>query len=133
MNYLAQLLTWIWLSGPLHRLANAATPNSTSQICSGAGIDCSGGVNGNGQVVNSSGQVPGNLTGQTVVIINTLLYVAGGVAILIIVLGGIRYVTSTGDATRVKQAKDTILYAIFGLVIAILAFAIVNFVANRIS
>jgi uncharacterized membrane protein len=64
--------------------------------------------------------------------INTLLYVAGSIAVIMILFGAFRYVTSGGDASKVTQAKNTILYAVIGLVIAILAFAIVNFVLTRL-
>ena len=63
---------------------------------------------------------------QTVV--NALLFLLGAVAVIMIIIGGIRYTTSNGDSTRTKAAKDTILYAVVGLVVAILAFAIVNWV-----
>ncbi|MGB3024165.1 MAG: pilin [Candidatus Saccharimonadales bacterium] len=61
-------------------------------------------------------------------IINTLIYVAGIIAVIMIVIGGIRYITSNGDNAGVSGAKNTILYAVIGLVIAIMSFAIVNFV-----
>lgn len=63
-------------------------------------------------------------------IVNIMLYVLGALAVIMIVVGGIRYVTSTGDASRVKAAKDTVMYAVIGLVVAILAYAIVNFVVR---
>ena len=61
-------------------------------------------------------------------IINVILGLLGLVAVFVIILGGVQYTMSTGDATKVKKAKDTILYGIIGLVVALLAFAIVNFV-----
>lgn len=61
-------------------------------------------------------------------IVNVLLYILGAVAVLMIVIGGMRYTLSGGDAGSIKSAKDTILYASVGLVVAILAFAIVDFV-----
>lgn len=66
-------------------------------------------------------------------VINTILIVLGMVAVIMIVIGGIRYTLSNGDASSVKGAKDTILYAVVGLVIAILSFAIVNFVLGQLS
>jgi hypothetical protein len=48
-----------------------------------------------------------------------------------IIFGGIRYVTSTGDASRVKSAKDTVMYSVVGLIVAMLAYTIVNFVITR--
>jgi hypothetical protein len=64
-------------------------------------------------------------------VINTMLYILGIIAVIMIVVSGIRYVTSTGDASRVKAAKDTLTYSVVGLVVAILAFTIVNFVISR--
>jgi len=61
-------------------------------------------------------------------VINTILLVLGMIAVIMIIAGGIRYTTSNGDSNQTKAAKDTILYSVVGLVIAILAFAIVNFV-----
>ncbi len=66
-------------------------------------------------------------------VINTILVVLGMIAVIMIIIGGIRYTTSNGDPSSIKGAKDTILYAVVGLVIAILSFAIVNFVLGRFS
>ena len=63
---------------------------------------------------------------------NTNLYVVGIIAVIMLIIGGIRYVTSGGDAKKVTDAKNTVLYAIIGLVIAFLAFAIVNFVISAL-
>lgn len=61
-------------------------------------------------------------------IINVALYIIGFVAVVMLILGGFQYTTSSGDASKVTKAKNTILYGIIGLVVAILAYAIVNFV-----
>lgn len=61
-------------------------------------------------------------------VINVILYVVGAIAVLMIVIGGLRYVISGGDSSQTKAAKDTILYAVIGLVVAVMAYAIVNFV-----
>jgi hypothetical protein len=65
---------------------------------------------------------------QTVV--NVMLFLIGAVAVIMLIYGGIRYTVSGGDAKNVTAAKNTILYAIVGIVVAVLAFAIVNFVIN---
>lgn len=65
---------------------------------------------------------------QTVV--NVLLFILGAIAVIVIIIGGIRYTTSNGDPGQTKAAKDTILYAVVGLIVAILAYAIVSFVLN---
>jgi hypothetical protein len=66
-------------------------------------------------------------------IVSTLLVVLGMIAVIMIVIGGIRYTTSNGDSAQIKSAKDTILYAVVGLVVAIMAFAIVNFVLASVK
>ena len=65
-------------------------------------------------------------------ITKTLFYIIGAISVIFLLIGAIRYITSTGDATRIKQAKDTIFYAIAGVVIAIVAQAIIAFVITRV-
>jgi hypothetical protein len=71
------------------------------------------------------------LTNYIQPIVNTLLFVLGALAVVMIIFGGIRYTTSAGDAKAVEGAKNTILYSVIGLVVALLAYAIVNFVLDR--
>lgn len=61
-------------------------------------------------------------------IINVIVGVVGVVAVIVIVIGAILLVTSQGDPGRLARARLTIMYAVIGLVVAILAYAIVNFV-----
>lgn len=65
-------------------------------------------------------------------ITNTILYIVGIIAVIMLIIGGIRYVTSGGDAKKVTDAKNTVLYAIIGLIISVLAYAIVNFVMSTL-
>jgi hypothetical protein len=65
-------------------------------------------------------------------IIGGVFIFAGAWATLFIVIGAIRYAASAGDQGLITRAKDTILYAIIGLVVSILAFTIVQFVLGRI-
>lgn len=66
-------------------------------------------------------------------VVNVLLFLLGAIAVIMIIIGGIRYATSNGDAGAIKGAKDTILYAVIGLIVAILAYAIVNFVVGAFA
>jgi uncharacterized membrane protein len=61
------------------------------------------------------------------VVVNALLFILGAISVLVIIIGGFRYVTSMGDAKNIESAKNTILYAVIGLIVAFLAYAIVNF------
>lgn len=72
------------------------------------------------------------LSASIIAIINAVIGILGLVCVIIIIIGGVNYMTSSGDAGRVKKAKDTILYGIIGLIICVLAFAIVNFVISNI-
>lgn len=63
---------------------------------------------------------------------NTILLVVGLISVIMLVYGGLRYILSGGDSKKVTDAKNTILYAIIGLIISLLAFAIVNFVLNSV-
>ena len=66
-------------------------------------------------------------------IANVLIFLVGAIAVLFLIIGGLRYVVSGGDAKNVEAAKNTILYAIIGIVVAILAFAAVKFVINSLA
>lgn len=63
-------------------------------------------------------------------IVNVLLFVIGAISVIMLIWGGIRYTTSGGNSSSVTAAKNTIMYAIIGLVVAFLAFAIVNWVIS---
>lgn len=65
-------------------------------------------------------------------IINVVISVLGIVAVLMIILGGVTYTTSQGDASKIAKARNTIIYGVIGLVISLLAFAIVNFVLDNV-
>lgn len=66
-------------------------------------------------------------------VINMILMLLGMAAVIMIIIGGVRYVTSNGDPQQTKSAKDTIMYAVIGLVVAIMAYAIVGFVIARLK
>lgn len=64
-------------------------------------------------------------------ITNTMLFVIGVVAVIMLIVGGFRYIFSGGSSQNTQAAKDTILYAVIGIVVALLAYAIVNFVLGQ--
>lgn len=85
---------------------------------------------------NPGGNVPTTLFGTDSIfttIVNVLLFVIGAISVIMLIIGGIRYTVSAGDSGNVTAAKNTIMYAIIGLVIAFLAFAIVNWVLGSIT
>lgn len=90
------------------------------------GINCADPNDGNGQDLFGSGSI-------FTTIVNTMLFIIGAISVIMLIYGGIRYTTSGGNATSVTAAKNTIMYAIIGLVIAFLAFAVVNWVLGSLS
>lgn len=79
-------------------------------------------------------QVPENITEEDGLIkrvVNILLFIIGAIAVIMLIIGGIRYTISGGDQSQVTSAKNTILYAIVGIIVAIFAYAIVNFVLDE--
>lgn len=108
----------------------AASPKE--ELCTGAGGTWTPAAgNAPGKCVTDNGRAGGTLDGFIKDIINVLLFVIGAVAVIMIVIGGLRYVMSNGDSSAITGAKNTILYAVIGLVVALLAYAIVNFVIGQ--
>lgn len=102
-----------------------ATPVSHYFATSGAASQAQAGVNAVGGTTGVA--LPTALT----TIVNTLLFIVGLIAVLVIIVGGIQYILAAGDTSKITKAKDTILYAVVGLVVALLAFSIVNFVVTK--
>ncbi|MCL2371265.1 pilin [Candidatus Saccharibacteria bacterium] len=73
---------------------------------------------------------PGDVAG---LIMNVLVWLVAALAVAFIVIGGIKYVTSGGDEKKVASAKNTILYAVIGLVVALLANVIIRIVLGAIG
>lgn len=93
------------------------------------------GVAGGASSAQGTGQ-PSDLFGNGGIfqkITNIALYLIGAISVLMLIYGGIRYTISGGDSKNVTAAKNTILYAIVGIIVAILAFAIVNFVITSLT
>lgn len=96
--------------------------SAKEQLCKGA--------TGNTSCTKSGEE--NDLTAVITNVVNILLFIIGAASVIMIVIGGLRYVTSGGDSGSVNSAKNTILYAIVGLVIAFMAYAIVNFVVTQL-
>ncbi len=89
------------------------------------------GANVDSEVCKGGGKLfgPGSIWNR---ILNTITFVIGAVSVLMVVIGGLRYTISNGDSAGVTSAKNTIIYALVGLAIAVMANAIVNFVLTNI-
>ncbi len=66
------------------------------------------------------------------VILKIVLGIAGGISVIMVAIGAFKYVLSLGEVQAVAKAKDTILYAIIGLIVTIIAFALVNAVMGKL-
>lgn len=96
--------------------------DATSAINQGATQAC-------GSSCNTGTTVGGLFAG----VANALIFLVGAVSVIMIIIGGLRYVLSNGDPKSTESAKNTILYAVIGIVVAIASFAIVNFVTTHIK
>jgi heme/copper-type cytochrome/quinol oxidase subunit 2 len=85
----------------------------------------------NGALASKSTEQPTEVNGIFLTVSNTLLFIIGAVAVIMLIYGGFRYTTSGGDSGAVTTAKNTILYAIVGIIVAIVAYAVVNFVITQ--
>lgn len=103
--------------------APGSTDSTKADICAGVGL-----VDGSADC-----QETGGTTVQSVVAtaVKLLSYVAGVAAVIMIIIAGVRYITSNGDPSGIKGAKDAIIYAIVGLIVVVFAQAIVKFVLNN--
>lgn len=87
-------------------------------------------INPNSLICRDAGGSAESIIGD---VVNTLLFILGAIAVVMIIVGGIMYAVSAGDASGVTKAKNTILYAVIGLVVAFLAYAIVNWVLQAFT
>jgi hypothetical protein len=67
------------------------------------------------------------------VVANTLIFLVGAIAVIFLIIGGLRYVISQGEQKNIEAAKNTILYAIVGIVVAVISFALVQFVISALN
>jgi lysylphosphatidylglycerol synthetase-like protein (DUF2156 family) len=120
ISKLVVLLGLVVLLSPSTIVVKAQT--AQDQILQGIDEACSGGA-----CADDGGKI--DSTVQTVV--NILSLVVGAVAVVMIVVGGLKYVSSQGDSSAVSSAKNTVIYAVVGLIIVAMAQIIVAFVVQR--
>lgn len=101
-----------------------AAPNNCT------GINC---VTQGAETAETGSSKTNNLQSIIKLIVNIMLFLIGAISVIMIIVGGIKYTTSNGNAEMVKSAKNTITYAIVGLIVAIFAYAIVNFVIEQLT
>jgi hypothetical protein len=104
-----------------------ANNNINKGLCTGV-TDATGSEGSNGGCFNTDGNGEGTLKTLAQKIINIFSIIVGIVAVIMVIYGGFRYITSGGDSSRVGNAKNTLIYAIIGLIIVALAQFLVHFV-----
>jgi len=124
------ILVALLLSQSLPALAQtqASEPNIQEGLCVGASLDLD---TSPGTACTEGVDAIAVLNSLVARFINLLSIVVGVVSVIMIIFGGFRYITSAGRDTSVTSAKNTILYAIIGLVIVVLAQVIVRFVLQQ--
>lgn len=121
------VITWMVLFGAMIGLTLLLSSPVSAQCTDTTSIE--GGVNClEGEIENTT-----PLMDVIQSIINTMLFIIGIISVIMLIVGGIRYVISGGNQSQVEGARNTILYAIVGLVIAFVAWGAVNFVINALN
>ena len=116
---------------PVLALGATLATTDVSAVCNTANLSIASGANcaqGNDQPADLFGGDNSIFRRVT----NILLFLVGAISVIMLIIGGIRYVISGGDQNQVTSAKNTILYAIVGIVVAFLAYAAVNFVTQAL-
>lgn len=125
--FAAFVFALVALFAPVAPSANAQSCTTTEGGIQ-AGLNCAN--PGEGNVPQNLFQGDGNVF---TTIVNVLLFLIGAISVIMLIYGGIRYTISGGNSANVTAAKNTIMYAIIGLIVAFLAFAIVNWVLQAVG
>ena len=116
----------VFTNSPVHAACDPKTDAQCNPICDQLDEQQKAAA---GCKVDKDASITTNMTH----IIDAAISIVGILAVLVIVIAGQRFITSNGDPAKVKQAKDMVLYAGIGLIIAGLAWAIINFVAVNLG
>ena len=104
---------------------------STASLSGSASAQVSEGIN-TATTSEMKGKSIDGKDGLIKTVVNVLLWAVGILSVIMIIFSGFRYITSAGDASKTKSARSTLIYSVVGLIVAIMAWAIVNMVINRL-
>ena len=104
---------------------------STTSLSGSASAQVSEGIN-TATTSEMKGKSIDGKDGLIKTVVNVLLWAVGILSVIMIIFSGFRYITSAGDASKTKSAQSTLIYSVVGLIVAIMAYAIVNMVTNRL-
>ena len=105
----------------------------TPAVSAANGINICSEENQNSVYCQNKDSGEGQVNGIIKTIVEVLLMAVGAISIIMIVIGGILFALSSGDAQKAAKARNTVLYAVVGLAVSLFASAIVNFVFNRFN
>ncbi len=104
---------------------HTALAAARDEVCRGIAASSSGGVCDNGSRLTINDVLKG--------VVNLLSAVAGIIAVIMLIVSGFKYITSEGDSGKINSAKQTLTYALIGVVVVALSQSLVRFVLNKIA
>lgn len=132
-NYLVALAMVAAAGAPVVFAASASANAITDSVCSGVNTATDSGTGLSGSSGCTSTDATTKVADIARLVINILSIIVGVVAVVMIIIGGFKYITSGGDSGKVGGAKNTLIYAIIGLILVALAQVIVNIVLSKSS
>jgi hypothetical protein len=124
----------ILLAMPVFAPAALAADNVSGGLKCGANLDAASIINSGDPACDVDASGASSKVNDTIkLIINIFSLVVGIAAVIMIIIGGLKYIISGGDASNVTGAKNTILYAIVGLVVVALSQFVVRYVLSRVT
>ncbi|MCA9327583.1 hypothetical protein KDA14_03585, partial [Candidatus Saccharibacteria bacterium] len=125
-SYIAMAML-VFLPAMVPVAVSAQDASIQDSLCNGASLDVSAGGS------CETGDTSGKANDLIATVINIFSVIVGVVAVIMIIYGGFRYITSGGDSGKITNAKNTIIYALIGLVVVALAQFIVKFVLEKVT
>lgn len=123
-KYFTNALIALALVAPFALPATVSAADIKGNLCAGANLEV-------GNTTCDADGAESKVNTTITLIIDIFSLVVGVVAVIMIIIGGLKYITSSGDSNNITSAKNTILYAIIGLVVVALAQFIVKFVLTQ--
>ncbi len=109
-------------------MASVPVNAQADEICKGVGY-----VDNDPNKTECDASADGTVRKVVKLVINVFSWIVGIISVIMIIIGGLKYITSTGESSNINSAKNTILYAIIGLVVVALAQIIVLFVLGSVD
>jgi cytochrome bd-type quinol oxidase subunit 2 len=132
INIAALVSALLLAAVPVALPALASAQSIQGNLCQGSTLNVNT-VDSDAQCGTTTQNGTNGINNIITTVINVFSIVVGVVSVIMIIVGGFRYITSGGDSSNVSSAKNTIIYAIIGLVVVALAQFIVQFVLNKVT